>query len=154
MKKWATLSRNYPTCHLCGLWFSCNNLWTTSFELAYHPWCIGEYTQLCPIVLFIFVTPFYFKLVCNLGFKTKFQGCSRKGGHENRSEYGTITPNGNTQHFIFKCVKHTFEYILVSTCLCYLFPFICVFFFKIYGLQQAIIHCSLLVLNLDTHESI
>jgi len=45
-------------------------------------------------------------------------------------------------------VKHTFEYILLSTCLCYLFPFICVFCFKIYCLQQSIFHCSLLVLNL------
>jgi hypothetical protein len=97
---------------------------------------------------------FYYKLVCNMGFKTRFQGCSRKGGHENKNHYGTITPNGNTQHFIFKHVKHTFEYILLSTCLCYLFPFICVFCFKIYGLQESIFHCSLLVLNLDAHESI
>ncbi|CAM6017683.1 unnamed protein product [Sphagnum balticum] len=42
----------------------------------------------------------YYKLVCNLGFKVRFQRCSRKGGHENGSEYGTITPNGNTQHFV------------------------------------------------------
>ncbi len=21
---------------------------------TYHPWCIGEYTQLCPVVLFFF----------------------------------------------------------------------------------------------------
>jgi hypothetical protein len=62
----------------------------------------------------------YYKLVCNLGFKTRFRGCSRKGGHENRSQHSTITPNGNIQHFIFKHVKHTFEYILLSTCLCHI----------------------------------
>jgi len=27
-----------------------------------------------------------------MGFKTRFQGCSRKGGHENKNHYGTITP--------------------------------------------------------------
>jgi len=43
---------------------------------------------------------FYYKLVCNLGFKVRFQRCSRKGGHENGNKYGTITPNGNTQHFV------------------------------------------------------
>jgi len=64
----------------------------------------------------------------------------------------TITLNGNTQHFIFKHVKHTFECILLSTCLCYLFPFSCVFCFKIYGLQESIFHCSLLVLNHDVHQ--
>jgi hypothetical protein len=42
----------------------------------------------------------YYKLVWNLGFKFRFQRCSRKGGHENGSEYGIITPNINTQHFV------------------------------------------------------
>jgi hypothetical protein len=39
MKKWATLSCNYPTCHLCGLSFSCNNVdnlfWTYLSPLMY-----------------------------------------------------------------------------------------------------------------------
>jgi hypothetical protein len=34
------------------------------------------------------------------------------------------------------------------------FPFICVFCFKIFDLQQWIFHCFLLVLNLNAHESI
>jgi hypothetical protein len=103
-KKWTTLSCNYPTYHLCGLWFSCNNLLTIFFEHTHHSWHIGEYTQLCPIVSFIFVMSSLLfcvvPLVCNLGFKVRFQKCSRKGGHENGSEYGTIIPNGNTQHFV------------------------------------------------------
>jgi len=33
--------------------------------------------------------------VHNFGLKARFQGCSRKGGHENKSEYGTITSDGN-----------------------------------------------------------
>jgi hypothetical protein len=60
MKKWATLSCNYPTCHLCVLWFSCNNLLTTFFKHAYHPWCIGEYTTFSHCVVhfcnLIFIT--------------------------------------------------------------------------------------------------
>ncbi len=107
------------------------------------PYCVVSFLW-CPSLLK--------KLVCNLGFKFRFQACSRKGGHENRSQYGTITPNGNTQHFIFKHVKHIFEYILLSTCLCYLFLFICVFCFKIYGLQESIFHCPLLVLDPTSHE--
>jgi len=38
--------------------------------------------------------------VCNLGFKVRFQRCSRKGGHGNGSKYGKNIPNGNTQHFV------------------------------------------------------
>jgi len=38
--------------------------------------------------------------MCKLGFNVRFQKCSRKGGHENGIEYGTIIPNGNTQHFV------------------------------------------------------
>jgi hypothetical protein len=75
-----------------------------------------------------------------------------KGGHENKNQYGTITPNGNTQHFIFKHVKHNFEYILLSTRLRYLVPFICVFCFKIYGLQESNFHCSHLVFNPNAYE--
>jgi len=56
--------------------------------------------------------------------------------------------------FHFKHVKHTFEYILLFTCLCYLFPFICVLYSKIYGLQESNFHCSLLVFNHDAHELI
>jgi hypothetical protein len=60
MKIWATLFCNYPTCHICGLWFSCNNLLTISFKHTYHPYCIGDYTTLfCCVVPFcdaIFIT--------------------------------------------------------------------------------------------------
>ncbi len=53
----------------------------------------------------------YYKLVCNLGFKVRFQWCSRKGGHGNGSKYGIIIHNGNTQHFVsnmWNILLHTF----------------------------------------------
>jgi hypothetical protein len=129
MRKWATLFCNYPTCHLCELSFSCNSLLTISFEHTYHPWCIREYTQLEHNVRlccsFLWRCPYY-KLVCNLGFKVRFQRCSRKGGHENGSKYGTITPKGNTQHFVSSMWN-----ILLNTFCCshvyviYLHSFVC-----------------------------
>jgi hypothetical protein len=58
---------NHPTCHLCELSFSCNSLLTISFEHTYHPWCIKEYTELCPIVLFFFVTLSLLQIGVQLG---------------------------------------------------------------------------------------
>ncbi len=154
MKKWATMSCNYPTCHLCGLWFTCNNLLTISLEYTYHPWCIEEYTQLCFIVLFLLWCHLYYKIVCNLGFKVRFQRCSRKGWAWKWKRIWYNHTQWKHPTFHFKHVKHTFEYILLFTCLCYLFPFICVLYFKIYGLQESNFHCSLLVFNHDAHELI
>jgi hypothetical protein len=132
-KKWATLSCNYPTGHLCGLWFGCNNLLTTSFEHTYHPWRIREYfnTHIFVLLCCSFLWHhLYYKLVCTWGLKLGSKQVQGKRWAWNRSQFGTITPNGNTRHFIFKHVKRIFEYILLSTCLCYLFPFICVFCFQ------------------------
>jgi hypothetical protein len=44
----------------------------------------------------IFIT----KLCATWGLKLDSKDVQGRVGHENGSEYGTITPNGNTQHFI------------------------------------------------------
>jgi len=79
------------------LWFGCDYLLTTSFDHAYHPWCIGKYTQLCPIVLFPFVTPYLIQIGVTWGLKLDSKDVQGKVGMKVKANMvqslPTYTPN-------------------------------------------------------------